>query len=69
MNNVRRKVLGYDAALALLKEGKRMIHNPGGRTTIDGLTIVWPSHFYLMPLCKPIKEGRKILYYTLKETI
>lgn len=62
------KVIGFEAALRLLRDGHTMIHElPSMRTSINGLTIVHPGFLYLVPYCDRKKQPNGDVFYTLKE--
>ena len=65
MNNVRRKVLGYNQALVLLKEGKAMVQRSGVTfftISIGDATVKYPDYLKLLKLCTREKTSRDNIY-------
>ena len=62
------KLIGWKAALELLKEGHTMVHEGVCCTKINGITIMHPGFHYLIPYCD---EGKKQkngdVFYNIKE--
>ena len=67
----RRKVLGYNQALALLKEGKTMkwLGFPCFRAGIDHQTVMFSAFLKLAPLCVRSKDTLNNPIYTLNEAL
>lgn len=64
---MRKKALGFDSALALLKGGATMVHCPVLKTTINGLTVIHPNLHCLIPYCDRKKQKNGDVFYTFKE--